>query len=492
MKKKIALTLVCLLLIIGIVPLGFLYNKKSEEKVFAQNEPITAEDIKDSNLYTWLQLLADTPQIYPDTFNDPEITEINFSNKQIKSLEGLELLNFGYVEKVDFSGNQINVIPKNAFYSMKQLNFLDLSKNNLEKVAFTSYAKNIDLSFNKIVEVTIYDSNLNLLNLSENLISNSENINVLTGNETQALDEENYEILLYNNNLAGYNLKEGAKVLSNAYLGIQGLKNSVVYSDSTLAVYPYKKINVLRTITEDNQQINKIFESNLHVQLITKPNENGEYTLVKKFAPTSLTVYDSIQLKSGRYALRFVDDWDNQIFDYISESVFDEDIQDYVQVNEFITEEDYDSNPQKVVKKEYQDILLTAKPYERNVHLMHNGTIFAIDASIKGPAKLEILSTIQSENLYFLYSVNESNFNVYDQEKGIFIDKSGVYTINLKVVENGVESDSNAYLVRVLMPGKLTLKHYIGIAVASIAVIAAFWIFSKKNKHTTIKDDFNW
>lgn len=503
--KKLCKILLVFAVFVFTFGVNICFLQSSENKVLADAErvQITSKDITDYQLYNKLSGMAaslfNSPYLYADTFADESFTEINLSNENIASLQGLELLQFPFVTKVDFSKNAIDTIPINAFFSMKNLETLNLSNNNLQTLEITSYASEINLNNNKLEQVTINDSNLTLINLNNNNFYNTNLINFNTGNKNEVLPENQFEILLYNNYLSGYDSVQGQKILNNAYLGVQGIKSTIVKSDSVLTVYPFKKINVLKSVLiDEDEQIyeNQVKLSNVIVKLTTMPNNNGEYEVIHTFNPTSMVNYDSYVLTCGYFRLIFVDDYGDLIYSYYYDTSINPDTS--LPYNEYkfelSTDDNYDGISQKVVNKNYETINLTIKPREQNVHLMHNGTVYAIDGNFKGPIKFEIFTTIK-DDCYFLYSVNSKDFQRYNADEGIYIEKGGIYTIYLKVVQNGVESDPNVFLVRVQIPGKLSLKHYIAIAVAFVGLVAVLVLITKKNalqNKQTDNNEFEW
>lgn len=82
------------------------------------------------------------------------VKELNLRGNLIKNITTQTLSKFIYIQKVDISDNQINVIPKNAFLNLRYLVSLNVSHNLLTEISkeFSKvyYLQMIDLSGNRI------------------------------------------------------------------------------------------------------------------------------------------------------------------------------------------------------------------------------------------------------------------------------------------------------------------------------------------------------
>ena len=135
---------------------------------------INASEIKDLGLRNHLTLLL--AEYFPNTvfyeniFMYTDITEIKYVNREtkIKTLEGLELFNFGKITSINFSKNEIYTIPQDAFKSMVNLEYLNLSNNLLTSLNLELYCKNIDLTNNLLNNLSLRDSKLDYIDISDN------------------------------------------------------------------------------------------------------------------------------------------------------------------------------------------------------------------------------------------------------------------------------------------------------------------------------------
>ena len=425
MKKFLKLIFCMMLLsICCLIPTS--YTTISAEDVDLGNK-IVASEIPDSNLRSYLNTLATKlgyNALYENIFKDE--TLLVLENRNFTTLEGLEKFNFENVTYADFSDNQIDTIPQNAFYSMKKLKTLDLSNNVLKTLNLTIYAQDINLSNNILTNIYIKDNYVSLLDLSNNQIKKSSNIQIVT---TQASEE--FDIVAYNNYMAGNNN------LSNAYLGVQNIADYVskdedcdyeLYSNSSayqLYIYPLREV----CIGKDSVSGNLLYEK-IYCDLYLLDHITGQYNLVKRFNQDDNiqnTNFESYKPASGYYKIKYVTQSGNPIYALDS---------DY----NIVTEKDYDNNPVNVVDKRYSEFVVKAKPYEGsgNVYMVYKDKIYDVELSTKGPIEITLGSTIK--NVTFKYLLNNSGQKVVDGEtipfetNKVVLDKTSMYVITVRII----------------------------------------------------------
>ena len=443
---------------------------------------IIGTDIPDSNLREYLNTLATKlgyNALYSNIFKNE--TTLVLENRNFKTLEGLEKFNFENVTIVDFSDNQIETVPQKAFFSMKNLKTLDLSNNLIKNVSLELYAEDINLSNNTITNLYMKNNFVKSLNLSNNQIDDSDDIQIMTTKQP-----EEYSILAYNNLMAGKNS------LTNAYLGIQNISvyasnkencDYELYSNSTsyqIYVYPFSKI----CVGKDSQTQDLIYEQ-IYCDLYLLDSQTKQYNFVKRFnSDNSLpnTSCESFKPTSGYYKITYVTESGNPI--YALDSNYN-----------FITETDYDGNPVKILDERYTDKILKAKPYEGsgNVYMLYKDKMYRIELAAKGPLEVTLCSTIP--NVTFKYLVNNVGQDVVDGKPVPFegntvkLDKSSVFTIMVWVVENGVESDFINFYVDVNVPRKVTIWQWLTLIAGAIIILGgSTYLMYRKNKNETNTD----
>ena len=138
---------------------------------------------------------------HPSSFT--RLTSLNLSNNQISSLKIENFVSLHYMKYLDISSNQINELGlKGLFSGLKGLKFLNLNRNQIEKIdpdTFSSlkYLEDLNLSGNNIsqldkdlfvslVELTDLDLSFNQLkSLPDNLISRLKNLKLLKINNNK-------------------------------------------------------------------------------------------------------------------------------------------------------------------------------------------------------------------------------------------------------------------------------------------------------------------
>ncbi|MGN0961271.1 MAG: hypothetical protein ACI4PF_03630 [Christensenellales bacterium] len=371
--------------------------------------------------------------IYSDMFKD--FTEINVDGKNISSLTGLDKLDLDNLETFSANLNNISIFDENVFVNtdINKFKNLSLASNSLNKFQITILTglNNINLSSNKI-------SNLDLSNIEAKVQNTEFTLNIANNNLTSmsSIILPTRRIGHININLINNQITE----ISEDYftdkftldIGIQGfnLIDNKYYAN-----------------TKNNVIIYKTNNPNLRIDIYKIDGESDE--LVNSIKDSDIVGnYLKLNLSVGEYEYEYM-------FDAENESAYSK----------------YDSNRAYLGSNRFSVI-----PQKVSYLFNYKGKDYESLNKVTGVVLVKLSC---EEGATILYQVNGGQWT---EGNLIECNKGGTYSIKVKAVINGIESETENILVRtslnLYIPDGLMLAFVLLIALVLFLIVLP--IISKK------------
>ncbi|GAB6024281.1 TOLL-like receptor [Chamberlinius hualienensis] len=196
----------------------------------------------------------------PCMLNLNSLLQLNITNNIINSIENMEL--YQILESIDLSFNNIQTIKKNSYDTVRHLNFLNLSHNQItdlnKSYIFLSRVLTLDLSHNQLKEIDYSNIPKGLLTLllRGNLITDLRLNSFYNSLELTFIDLSRNKL----QNVSGTNLSPNLEVIDLSYNEIKKLEIS--------------KSNVknLKDINLTNNSLSILIETNLDADIFNLTN----------------------------------------------------------------------------------------------------------------------------------------------------------------------------------------------------------------------------
>lgn len=362
-------------------------------------------DIEDSHLYSaLLQLVKDyivdnygisytSTTLYSTMFK--RFKDITITDMGITSLKGLENFKFNELETFSITNNSITTIDKKLFENMPKLKNLDLGSNDITAIdfGFAVTLENINLSSNELsaVDFSLMESpNLNI-NLANNKFTSMKKIALPTRVNSIKLNLISNNITDLTNEYFDY-----SKLTMN--LGFQGIRQEKSTQYDTTNPLKFYKTNI------DGVEVN-IYKINTLEDVLVKTIKDSDIVDGNSIDITGLEV--------GEYYFEYVKDGDLL----------------YVK-----------GDSQKEYFKTYKFTIL---PAQATFKFEFKGKIYdSFPNKVTGKVKVMIDC---EEGAEITYSVNGREWQKGNE---VMCDKGGNYSISVKVVKDGVESNVKTVIVR--------------------------------------------
>lgn len=362
-------------------------------------------DIEDSHLYSaLLQLVKDyiadnygisytSTTLYSTMFK--VFKDITITDMGITTLNGLQNFKFNELETLSITNNLITSIDKKIFENMPKLKNLDLGSNDIASIdfGFAVTLENINLSSNELtsLDVSLMESpNLNI-NLANNKFTSMKKIALPTRVNSIKLNLISNNITDLTNEYFDY-----SKLTMN--LGFQGIRQEKYTQYDTINPLKFYKTNI------DGVEVN-IYKINTLEDVLVKTIKDSDIVDGNSIDITGLEV--------GEYYFEYVKDGDLL----------------YVK-----------GDSQKEYFKTYKFTIL---PAQATFKFEFKGKIYdSFPNKVTGKVKVMISC---EEGAEITYSVNGREWQKGNE---VMCDKGGNYSISVKVIKDGVESNTKSVIVR--------------------------------------------
>ena len=337
--------------------------------------------------------------LYVDSFVKAGITELNLSLYDLMGattsqtyedsslfLSGLTYFNLSTIKKVNLSRSQLTKLDMTNFSTLTNLEELDLSNNAIEELQLGDYATtltSLDLHNNKIASLDIskVTSDTITLNLSNNNIATLDHIVLPKATTT------NVAVVLYNNCL--------------------DLTNPAISTDRITYVYGMQKLLTDHYTSESNIAYQPIVGYVPHIfSIAVQEDETVTETYLE--ALTGTEVWNSFRLPVANYRMKYYD---------VANAVYIED----TDVDTGLVPFDFTIVPTTPTYK----IVFKGREYTE-----YKSTIVGRPTLKVGGGQGEIY-----------YSVAGQEWKKLEGDTIRLAEQAGTYTVRLKNVENGIDSN---------------------------------------------------
>ena len=370
--------------------------------------------------------------IYSDMFKNFE--EINLDKKNISSLSGFDKLELDNLISFSANLNNLTELDKTFFQNIDEDKFtsLSLAGNSISQIDLTNFDNltYLDLSSNKlskidmsVIEGRVQNTRINI-NLANNKFKSIKNI-VLPNKRIGHI-----ELNIINNNITDITDSYFTDFFT-MYMGIQGFldneKTINVDTATNLIVYPFNieglAVEIYKTDGEADELVATISDSNV----------------VTEYAVENLTVGKRLMLPVGEY---------EYIYTLNGESAFSRN--DYTRL--YLDSCEFGVIPQKVNYK----FTFKGKDYEEL-------------GKVTGKVTVTLSSSEEGAEIY--YQINGSEW-----KKGTVVecDKGGSYSINVKAVIGGVESEVQSIWVRTSL--NLYVSDWVMLVMVTLLTLVLFLV----------------
>lgn len=413
-------------------------NKKYE-KGFA----LGVTDFTDSKLYAALldevtkfaetrgeRFTGDT--LYSEMLLFPTFTEINITNKNITSLDGLENMRLDYLQKISVVSNKLTEIKPDYFEDCENLKEINFASNEIKTVTLPALRnlEKINLSSNK----------LETLDLS-NCMGDDIEIN-LAANDFTSLDDielpraDSVALNMIGNNLESVDDAYFTETKFTLNVGVQGIKDTEnqAVTDST------KGIRYYRTNIEGLGI--KIYNNALKVPTVVKTVTDADITTGN---------YIDIVLPIGEYKYEYTLD---------GEAVYGK----------------YDATKNFYLPQEF-----IAKPTVASYKFEHKGQMYDTIGKVTGAVKVYLKSSDLEQGVEgkIMYCVNLGEWvegDVVDCSSG------GTFSVRVKVICGEYESEETTIFLQTSLNSVIpdVVMFFVILFLAIMLFVVGVPIISKK------------
>ena len=330
--------------------------------------------------------------LYSEMLLFPTFTEINISNGNITSLDGLENLRLDYLEKISITSNKITEIKPDYFEDSENLKEINFASNQITTVELPSL-RNLE-------KVNFASNKLTTLDLS-NCMGDEVDIN-LAGNDFVKLDDielpraDGIKLNLIGNNLESIDDAYFNETKFKINIGVQGIKDieNPSATDST------KGFRFYRTNIEGLGV--RVYNNALKVPVEVKSVTDADIAAGKNFVDVVLPI--------GEYEYVYILD---------GEEVYSK----------------YDATKNFYLPQEF-----VVKPTVATYKLEHKGEMYDSLGKVTGAVKIHLTSPDLEKGTKgkIMYSVNLGEW-----VEGDLVDCSagGTFSVRVKVVCGDYESE---------------------------------------------------